>query len=211
VPNSINTVTAQDATLIDAEAVEPDSTHAPTALSPANVAVPPTALQSSRSESPDTLTPEQAAEALQLALDPKADSTADQIFDEFGPGKQTKGIKVRELSHYEQMLVLELYYKKKFNQCKVAAILHCHQATISRVLAKYADTSVLAKRTLSAGAQQMAERVVKDAKPKELIKVLKGIKTPDGIRVLEPERDYGAGHGGQPVNPIYVGVKVEID
>jgi hypothetical protein len=204
--------------VVDAIAVDQVFPLDPTTLvhSSVPVVVSPTAPQRPAPEpSHDGLTAAQRAEALDLILDPPPEETdADRMFDEHGPhGSGSKpGKKLRELTNFEAAHILDLYYRGHKTQCQVAAILKCHQSTVSRILDKYGDTTLLARKTLAAGAQAMAERLVKDSKPKEIVKTLRGIRGLDGTRVLEPERDYGAGAGGAgAINPIFIGIKVDVD
>lgn len=123
----------------------------------------------------------------------------DRVVHEPGRGigwrKGTMGhittIKVSKLKPDEKSAIL-LMSEKGRTVDEIAKSLDRSKATISRFIADMADTSILAKATLRAGAAALAERVIKRASVTESIEVL----SRPGIDVLQPVVQKGAGSGG---------------
>lgn len=99
--------------------------------------------------------------------------------------------KVSQLDNDEKTAILLMSSKGKTVQ-EIGRSLNRHHTIISRYIARMADTSVLAKATLKAGAQKLAERVVKKASVGESIEVL----SRPGMDVLQPAQQKGSTGGG---------------
>jgi len=74
---------------------------------------------------------------------------------------------------------------------EIAKSLDRAKSTISRFIAEMADTSILARATLKAGAASLAQRVIKKASVTESIEVL----SRPGMDVLQPAQLKGGGAG----------------
>jgi hypothetical protein len=82
-------------------------------------------------------------------------------------------------------------------QEQIAAMVKCDQSTVSRTVAKYQDTRPLARKRLESEALNMVERLVTDAKPETILKVL---------AKLDVVRDDGdVGGGGDTNNYLVIG------
>ena len=77
---------------------------------------------------------------------------------------------------------------------EIARVVGRNESTVVRFMARMADTSVLAKATLKAGAARLAERVINHANVEESIEVL----SRPGMDVLQPAtKDLNGGFGIQ--------------
>ena len=104
-------------------------------------------------------------------------------------GKLAMG-KVGRMTSDEKSTIL-LMSQKGNTTTQIAKSLGRSGSTISRFIAEMADTSILAKATLLAGAAELADRIVKKASVVESIEVL----SRPGIDVLQPAIPKG-GNGG---------------
>lgn len=142
---------------------------------------------------PPALTPEQLAEDAAEGAARRAGNSHDR------------------LTHFETLALLDLYHREKLTQVQIAKRLNVNQSTVSRTLAKYADTTALAKQRLRARSEEIVEKIIDNGEAKDLIKLLKGIKTDDGTRVLEADREFASGKPAKDGRPnVYVGVKVDV-
>mgnify|MGYP001575498781 CR=1 FL=1 len=98
--------------------------------------------------------------------------------------------KVKFLTQEEQVAILTMAAKGR-STIEIGRALGRNDSTIARFLARMADTSVLAKATLKAGAARLAERVVKQATVVEAVDVL----SRPGMDVLQPAANKGSGGG----------------
>jgi len=117
------------------------------------------------------------------------------------------------LTELERQEIVTLYYERRWTQMRIAKKLGVDQSTISRTLARYIDTTRLAKMRVRARAEEIMDKIIDTAEPKELIKLLKGTKTPDGARVVDAEREFvtGGKGGGSGATNVAVGVKVTVN
>jgi hypothetical protein len=156
--------------------------------------------------SPDELSHEQESEALTLAQNPPPEPTdADKMYALSPDGKR----KSRTLAPFEIKKILHLYKDLKKTQWECARVLGVNQSSISRCLATYDDTRVLATLTRNARANEAMERLYDaDENPqsrKILLAVLQGTKTPAGQRLIEPkEKPSGDSNSGRRTN-VYLG------
>lgn len=110
-----------------------------------------------------------------------------------------------EFTPNERETILDLYYNRKLTQTQIAKQLGVHQSTVSRLLGRYRDTTTLGKLRLKARTEEILDKAIdiaieqKDVK--ELVRLLKGTKTPDGVRVVEPDREFVTGKGGKDGGP----------
>lgn len=79
---------------------------------------------------------------------------------------------------------------------EVGAAIGCSHQTVSDVLHDFQDTRVLARKRLKAGSLELAERVIRKARPKEAVQVL------EDLRVLTPAQP---GPSGNQVNVLVLG------
>ena len=98
--------------------------------------------------------------------------------------------KVKFLNADEKTAILTLTQKGRTIP-QVAKAIGRNESTITRFLVRMADTSVLAKATLKAGAARLAERVVEKANVVEAVEVL----SRPGMDVLQPAAIKGGGGG----------------
>lgn len=70
--------------------------------------------------------------------------------------------------------------------------------TVHRILRDFQDTRVLARKRLKAGSLELAERVIRKARPKEAVQVL------EDLRVLTPAQP---GPSGNQVNVLVLGMR----
>src|SRR5262245_55848606 len=71
----------------------------------------------------------------------------------------------------DEAKILEMH-GQGYSQTDIASAVGCHQSTVSRTLAEYDDSRPLARRVLEAKAVEMARRLVTDAKPETILRVL---------------------------------------
>jgi hypothetical protein len=77
----------------------------------------------------------------------------------------------------------------------IARAVGCHQSTVSRTLAEYDDSRPLARKYLEARALEMTKRLVADAKPETVLRVL---------AKLDVVRDDGVGDGDDDGRPTII-------
>lgn len=90
--------------------------------------------------------------------------------------------KYKRVSRAAEALILKLAEAGK-SQTEIAQIVGVSQPTVSRTLAEFADTRVVAKAVLNKHAKTLAERVVKDADVSQSLEVL------DRLDVAPKRRD----------------------
>jgi hypothetical protein len=71
----------------------------------------------------------------------------------------------------DEAKILELH-GQGVTQTDIARAVGCHQSTVSRTLAEYDDSRPLARKYLEARALEMTKRLVTDAKPETILRVL---------------------------------------
>ena len=112
---------------------------------------------------------------------------AEQIADAYLPEKRIPDRS--HLTRAEDVLILKLHAEGK-SQVDIAAVIGCSQPTVSRTLAEYEDTSILAKYRVRNSALKLVDRVIADADVDQSLEVL------DRIGVLE-KRNVDSGRAGQ--------------
>ena len=100
-------------------------------------------------------------------------------------------LKVNRLDNDEKSAILLMSAKGK-SVDEIALAVNRSKSAVSRFIAEMADTSVLAKATLKAGAAALAERVIKQADVSESIEVL----SRPGMDILQPAQQKGGSGGG---------------
>lgn len=95
--------------------------------------------------------------------------------------------KYTRVSRQKETLILKLSEAGK-SQTEIAGIVGVSQPTVSRTLAEFVDTRIVAKALLNRHATALAERVIKEANVAESIDVL------ERIEVLAPKQANSA-HG----------------
>src|SRR5438093_1536574 len=89
----------------------------------------------------------------------------------------------------DEILTIRDLNKQNYKTEAIAELIGCHQRTVQNVILRYTtNTTGLAKRTLEHGALRMAKHVVSEGRPGDHVQVLRGMKTPDGVRVIEADR-----------------------
>jgi hypothetical protein len=92
--------------------------------------------------------------------------------------------KYKRLTRADLGIVFAMHRAGK-SQVEIAEHLNCNQSTISKWLADYQDTTVVAKEYLRGQALRLAQRVVKKGTPTTDVAVLKG------LTVLQDEQQSG--------------------
>jgi hypothetical protein len=75
-----------------------------------------------------------------------------------------------KLRPIDEATILELAAAGK-SQIEIAAVVGCHQSTVSRTLAEWADTRGLARKYAEAKSLEMMKRFVAEASPPEILKM----------------------------------------
>lgn len=88
------------------------------------------------------------------------------------------------------------FASKGWTQGRIAAEVGCHQSTVNRTLAEYDDSRPMAVHYLRAKALDMTKRLVEDAKPETILRVL---------AKLDVVRDDKDGGEREPETRIFVG------
>jgi hypothetical protein len=88
----------------------------------------------------------------------------------------------------DEAKILELHAQGA-SQTDIARAVGCHQSTVSRTLAEYDDSRPLARKYLKSKALEMTKRLVTDAKPETILRVLAKLDVvrDDGDSVGEDE------------------------
>jgi len=89
----------------------------------------------------------------------------------------------------DEATLLELAAAGK-SQTEIASIVGCHQSTVSRTLAEWADSRGMARRYAEAKSLHMMKRFVAEASPAEILKMQ---------QKLDVVRDDRLEHGGNQV------------
>lgn len=76
-----------------------------------------------------------------------------------------------KLRPIDELRIVEMAQKGETQEA-IAAVVRCDQSTVSRTVAKYQDTRPLARKRLEAEALNMVERLVTDAKPQTILKIM---------------------------------------
>jgi|TARA_B110000263_G_C15060489_1_gene397210 hypothetical protein len=89
-------------------------------------------------------------------------------------------------------------------QKDIAALLGCDESYVSKVLTRYSDKRILAKRILQAGSPVLAEKIIAEASPETCLKTLQGLS------VIIPEQQAGGitiqvGDPSHPLQPPTIG------
>lgn len=92
----------------------------------------------------------------------------------------------------DEATILELTAVGK-PQMEIAAVVGCHQSTVSRTIAEWADTRGLARKYAEAKAHDMMKRFCADASPAEFLKMLQKLD------VVRDDRE-ARGDGGVTIN-----------
>jgi predicted transcriptional regulator len=116
----------------------------------------------------------------------KAEAIADQFSDK--PAKPIPNYS--RLTRVELSALLKLHEAGK-TQVEIAQALGCSQPTVSYWLNEFADTRTTAVNTLRAGAEKLAERIVKQADVEQALEVL------DRLDVAPKKRDTHVGNAIQ--------------
>jgi hypothetical protein len=85
----------------------------------------------------------------------------------------------------DEARILELH-TAGHSQVDIARAVGCHQSTVSRTLAEYDDSRPLARKYLEAQALAMTKRLVSDARPETILRVLAKLD------VVRDDRESGA-------------------
>jgi hypothetical protein len=96
----------------------------------------------------------------------------------------------------DEAKILELHAAGK-TQTDIARVIGCHQSTVSRTIAEYDDSRPLARKYLESRALEMTRRLVTDAKPETILRVL---------GKLDVVRDDGTGGSDDYGPTVYVGI-----
>lgn len=75
------------------------------------------------------------------------------------------------LSREDEARILELK-AEGLTQAEIAGRVGCHQSTVSRTLAEYDDSRPQARKYLEAQAHELTKRLVRDAKPEVILRIL---------------------------------------
>lgn len=89
-------------------------------------------------------------------------------------------------------------------QKDIAALLGCDESYVSKVLTRYSDKRILAKRILQAGSPVLAEKIIAEASPETCLKTLQGLS------VIIPEQQAAGitiqvGDPSHPLQPPTIG------
>jgi hypothetical protein len=101
----------------------------------------------------------------------------------------------------EEAKILELH-AQGVTQTDIARAVGCHQSTVSRTLAEYDDSRPLARKYLESRALEMTRRLVSDAKPETILRVLAKLD------VVRDDGDSGGADDGRPT--IFVGFGLQM-
>jgi hypothetical protein len=91
-----------------------------------------------------------------------------------------------KLRPIDEATILELAAAGR-SQVEIAGIVGCHQSTVSRTLADWADSRGLARKYAEAKSLEMMKRFVADASPAEILKMQQKLD------VVRDERQDGGG------------------
>lgn len=99
------------------------------------------------------------------------------------PPAHSEDVAYKRLTHDQIAKILRLH-DENLSQPQIAAIIGVNHTTIGRCLAKFADTSDLALRSLKAKAQKAASRVIdiaENGKPDVSLKAAKVVLAASGV------------------------------
>jgi hypothetical protein len=123
------------------------------------------------------------------------------------PQKRQVSLRSPKLKTEEVLTILDLH-KRQYKNDAIAKLIGCCEDTVKKCIKRYTvNTTTLAKRTLEANAHKMAKNVILNGRAADHVQVLKGMKTPEGDRIIEADK-VDAGEGK---TQIWIGLKVDID
>ena len=103
-----------------------------------------------------------------------------------------------KLRPIEELRIIEMTRKGETQEA-IAAAVKCDQSTVSRTVARYEDTRPLARKRLEAEALNMVERLVTDAKPETILRVMgkldvvrdddaRRVSVTNAVMIAQPDR-----------------------
>jgi hypothetical protein len=93
---------------------------------------------------------------------------------------------------------------ENLKQKDISTLVGCDESYVSKILTRYSDKRILAKRILQAGSPVLAEKIIAEASPETCLKTLQGLS------VIMPEQQAGGitiqvGDPSHPLQPPIIG------